>query len=1012
MNITKLIGVLFLLSNATLFAQQSGGVNFQKEIASRANIPEAPESAAFARYGEVPVNLYAGTPGINVAIYTHKGRELDLPISLSYDASGIKVSQTPTTVGLGWNLNVGGRITRMVNNRPDDYEYVLGYPYKSWYSSSVFNDIDTYSQNEYRFGTNSGGSKVYSSYASAKNYLEFLEKVHYRMYETQPDLYSINVMGLQETFVLDLQTKTPIPLNNPNIKITTSTVGNANSGGINTFNVTSDNGTKYTFTAVESTETLDDSGQEWYDVFKTKYKSAWYLSQVVSSTGKDTYTFEYETIVDHRNTAVYTGTVEAVTILRDDPDDSTTSWIGQNTTTTFYNRKALSKILHNGKVIVDATNTNTFGNGPDVALTNLSIYSEGTSSNGTNLLRSFDFNYSYFKNGAGTAVSIQNKGDLRLKLDGVDIKDASNQVVNDYTFDYINPDSMPRLSSKAQDYLGYYNGKNSNTVLYPKSGGAYYPQSDFSIGATFPGWGNDGANRGAVFSHMKKGTLNKITYPTGGYSTFEYEQAQVFENGNQEPRSGMRIKQIENYAENSVLTTRKNYEYLDAVALTRPVMEYITSEIFEHPQSLPYNVLHRMSQAVNADKQHVAYTKVKEIIVDPSNAANNLEKIYEYNAANDDGVYTGMYEIPMSGGNYVGKQYSTNPAIGTMTKESTNISVTTNTYNDRVAHDETWGLGIGIIGLNNNKYPVITEISPGQFQIQMTIGQLYDCINCSYDQQLPFGPPNECNGEPTCRPELSRIALYKIGAYGYHGGDVDQSISVKDGVTTTTDYNYTAGDRRYPSIVESTNSNGNHNRTSYTYPFNGGGGYSSLVNANMLSSPVKVLSRPDGAIGSTVKTEYSGLNPSRILASKGFDTLEERMVFEQYDSDDNLLQARQTDGVPISFIWGYNNRYVVAKITNVEYNNLPTSLINTIKSQSDSGNQAGLLTSLASLQNHASVADAQMTYYTYKPNIGVTTMTDVSGYRMTYVYDDFQRLKHVEDQDGNILSENEYNYKN
>jgi YD repeat-containing protein len=60
-------------------------------------------------------------------------------------------------------------------------------------------------------------------------------------------------------------------------------------------------------------------------------------------------------------------------------------------------------------------------------------------------------------------------------------------------------------------------------------------------------------------------------------------------------------------------------------------------------------------------------------------------------------------------------------------------------------------------------------------------------------------------------------------------------------------------------------------------------------------------------------------------------------------------------------------------------------------------------------QNNPNV---QITSYTYDPLIGVTSMTDARGNVMYYEYDNLNRLKHVKDKDGNILSENLYNYKN
>ena len=95
--------------------EDANGFDYTTELQRFAKIPNSPEAAAFQKYGNTPVNLYTGGTNVAVPIYTYPGREMDLPISLTYDASGIKVSQMATTVGLGWNLNVGGRISRNTN---------------------------------------------------------------------------------------------------------------------------------------------------------------------------------------------------------------------------------------------------------------------------------------------------------------------------------------------------------------------------------------------------------------------------------------------------------------------------------------------------------------------------------------------------------------------------------------------------------------------------------------------------------------------------------------------------------------------------------------------------------------------------------------------------------------------------------------------------------------------------------------------------------------------------------
>ncbi|SHM98777.1 YD repeat-containing protein [Flavobacterium chilense] len=55
--------------------------------------------------------------------------------------------------------------------------------------------------------------------------------------------------------------------------------------------------------------------------------------------------------------------------------------------------------------------------------------------------------------------------------------------------------------------------------------------------------------------------------------------------------------------------------------------------------------------------------------------------------------------------------------------------------------------------------------------------------------------------------------------------------------------------------------------------------------------------------------------------------------------------------------------------------------------------------------------NAMITTYTYIPLVGVSTITDPKGDKITYTYDSFGRLEFVKDKNNNILSQNQYNYK-
>jgi len=83
-------------------------------------IPETPNAATFTIYGDTPVNHATGIPQINIPLFTIQEDGVSVPISLSYHASGVKVDELSSVVGLKWTLNAGGGIFRQVNDNPDE----------------------------------------------------------------------------------------------------------------------------------------------------------------------------------------------------------------------------------------------------------------------------------------------------------------------------------------------------------------------------------------------------------------------------------------------------------------------------------------------------------------------------------------------------------------------------------------------------------------------------------------------------------------------------------------------------------------------------------------------------------------------------------------------------------------------------------------------------------------------------------------------------------------------------
>ena len=101
----------------------------QDEIVADVNvIPPSPAVSAIQIFVDVPVSLYTGTPEISIPLYVLQTPQLQLPISLNYHASGLKVEEHASWVGAGWSLNAGGVVSRTIRGLADELSVpALGY---------------------------------------------------------------------------------------------------------------------------------------------------------------------------------------------------------------------------------------------------------------------------------------------------------------------------------------------------------------------------------------------------------------------------------------------------------------------------------------------------------------------------------------------------------------------------------------------------------------------------------------------------------------------------------------------------------------------------------------------------------------------------------------------------------------------------------------------------------------------------------------------------------------------
>ncbi|RYU94335.1 hypothetical protein [Emticicia agri] len=102
-----------------------------------------------------------------------------------------------------------------------------------------------------------------------------------------------------------------------------------------------------------------------------------------------------------------------------------------------------------------------------------------------------------------------------------------------------------------------------------------------------------GGNRNTQEAYLKTWTLNKITYPTNGFTTFDFEANQYFDGTASKKVGGLRIKKISSFASDTSQAIVKYYIYGQAQdgngdLQTNLSLQYESKQkILSYQQSIP-----------------------------------------------------------------------------------------------------------------------------------------------------------------------------------------------------------------------------------------------------------------------------------------------------------------------------------------------------------------------------------------------------------------------------------------
>lgn len=378
-------------------------------------VVSTPEATSITKFGSVPVDYKTGVPDISIPLYNLRNHEIEIPVSIRYHASGIKVRDIGSSVGLGWSLSAGGVITGTVNGKPDV--------------------------------TSTG----FDNFTNLSNHLASSDLEHlYLAEEHNPDFYTFSFLNRSGKFFIK---------NGFHISpAQTLEIANA-TGGVPGFIITDENGLVYEFTTldIQKVESTCAQGDLWNPA--EEVPMSFYLTRITSPTGRvvtfhyKDYTYEYYADFSQTKSLSAPGApppstcwtkiriVQGKIIERIESDDGQHvifEYSGNGRPDLPYNN-TLGK-LETVSVVINGVPINSFALTHNQISCNVPVPDDMPSSP-----------HDFFTGG--------HQGSYRMLLESI-----QEQGKQPYRFDY-NLDNKPSRFSLGVDHWGYYNGATNKSMI-------------------------------------------------------------------------------------------------------------------------------------------------------------------------------------------------------------------------------------------------------------------------------------------------------------------------------------------------------------------------------------------------------------------------------------------------------------------------------------------------------------------------------------------------------------------
>lgn len=976
MKVLKTLFALTLIAvHATAAAQSSDAT--EGEMFSYS---PTPQTRAFIRYGNNTVNRNTGTLSVNIPIYTYKDNDFELPLSATYCTQGFIPGQQSGILGLGWFLNCGGTVSRDIQGLPDDHTSENG-------TNGFLMGNNTY--NEEQAMNITGGS---------------LESESLRYYtiggrETTSDIYHFNFNGHSGTFHFDGNRQLHIYNTGGNHGTYTITPIMPENDELCGFAIKTGDGYEFTFGSTEIEERISSTersiggsltGSSIFTFSKQGLTEnpivTWNLTKIKAPNGR-TVTFSYEQVPSNIGTCISPASDNNPFLVT----TFSPCLLAKDQTGTQHMRNV-------GVVQTTYLSGITVDNGTEIELS-MSLKNCSDRPSAPSVVNGIEQDHCITQNLKKLdAVAVTNsEGRIvhstqftyRVKDNRLMLVKVHTDGIGDYTMSYHEEETFPAISTPDVDFWGFYNGR----------GNEYYVVSATEADADYNDYiSSDAKNPDWHYSRL--GCLKRITYPTKGFSTFEYSPnhaneillkrkhrnttiTPAAENGtanyseenesevaylvdiypysilfgNNDETGGVRLSRTTDYDAYGGYRTRTftysggivnkfpkhNTAVLHGVQIYNPLLEY------------PCNSL---------DKQHICYSTVRETNADGSYT------VYKYNDYHSDpDEYDGQSHKKMSDFGNIGYAYA--PAFINNILRSANSRHAMRGKVKEILHCDSDGTPVKQTeyryALHDSSYTAHVVMS-GKYasSVKRYTG---DCRPIEIREKEYFSGDSICTLQQLTYDSMGRICTnattgpdnIRIKSHTEYCNDQVRNIYLLPVATSVIE------EKEGIEVLTSA--------TKYDYVLAGGTLRPYAVKKALLEAG----------------TPYDGTQESDLT----YIPLQ-RVV--SYDTMGNPTEVIDRHGVHTAYLWGYGGMYPIVKAHGTTSAALASLL--------DITDCSPLHDTLSSSERDKlfNIPGVLVEIYEHEPLVGMTRHYDNNGNSLFYEYDIYGRLTVISDDEGKLKS--------